>query len=439
MAKRPRKKKTDDAKALDGEILPPEADAASAEAAAPLPEEPPPANSPEEPPGPSQTRSIAVGAVTLVFIGLFIAGWFAWPDIERQIGDLLTSDIVLPEVQPESPPRTQPAPIYATADDFAMLTGDIGTLSNRLDEFAVRHQEFSGRVELLDDRIETLEKMLAGAPSLANLAERVDAIERVGMSAAPGGAVLAADGARIDALEQEIATLKAASETAGAAATTGLEGRLVALEGVVDEAGELTALLTAQTARIAALEELIGAGDDTRAAALLAVGQLRAALRGSGAYEAELSAVRTVVPADDETVAAIDALAAHAATGVATPETLRARFRAIAGEIVRAAYAPNEGSWLDQTMARLGELATFRRVGEVEGEETDARVARAETRLAEGNLAAAVGEVEGLVEAPGRVAADWLSAARARLAVARALAVLDARALTAYAVPAGSG
>jgi hypothetical protein len=431
MAKRPRKKKTGEAAALDGEILPPEADAASAEAAAPLPEEPPPAKSPGEPPGPSQTRSIAVGAVTLVFIGLFIAGWFAWPDIERQIGDWLTSDIVLPEVHPAPTPEAEPTPVYATADDFAVLTGDIGTLSNRLDEFAVRHQEFSGRVELLDDRIETLEKALAGAPSLANLAERVDAIERVGM--APGDAVPAADRARIDALEQEIAALKAG------AATTGLEGRLVALEGVVDEAGELTALLTAQTARIAALEELIGAGDDTRAAALLAVGQLRAALRGSGAYEAELSAVRAVVPADDETVAAIDALAAHAATGVATPETLRARFGAIAGEIVRAAYAPDEGSWLDQTMARLGELATFRRVGEVEGEETDARVARAETRLAEGNLAAAVSEVEGLVEAPGRVAADWLSAARARLAVARALAVLDARALTAYAVPAGSG
>ena len=460
MAKRPKKKKTDDATVIDGEILPPESDAAPGDATGTAPPPPPkpqprpqtrpqpqpqagprpqPQSKPHpkprpqavrdggaQPPGPSKTRSIVTGAVTLAVIGLFIVAWFAWPGIERQIGDLLTSDI-------EIPVEAQPAPDTATTDDFAMLAGDIGTLSNRLDEFAARHQEILARVELLDDRIGALETMLAGAPSLADLAERVDAIERVGMSAASGGAVPAVDAARIDALEQEIAALKAGAETAG------LEGRLVALEDVVESAGELTALLSAQAARVAALEELIGAEEDTRAAVLLAVGQLRVALRGSGAYEAELSAVRVVVPADDETAAAIDVLAAHAATGVATPETLRARFGAIAAEIVRAAYAPDEGSWLDQTVARLAELATLRRVGEVAGEEADARVARAETRLAEGDLAAAVAEVEGLAEAPGRVAADWLSDARARLATARALAVLDARALAAYAAPAGSG
>jgi hypothetical protein len=69
-------------------------------------------------------------------------------------------------------------------------------------------------------------------------------------------------------------------------------------------------------------------------------------------------------------------------------------------------------------------------VGDVVGDDAGARVARAEVRLAEGALAAAVAELEGLSGAPATAAAGWLDDARARLAADQAVAALQAAAVT---------
>jgi hypothetical protein len=55
-------------------------------------------------------------------------------------------------------------------------------------------------------------------------------------------------------------------------------------------------------------------------------------------------------------------------------------------------------------------------------------VARAEAALEQGNLAAAVAELEGLEGAAADAAAPWLAEARARLAAQAALAALQDRA-----------
>jgi hypothetical protein len=74
-------------------------------------------------------------------------------------------------------------------------------------------------------------------------------------------------------------------------------------------------------------------------------------------------------------------------------------------------------------------LVTVRSVGaDAEGSDADARVARAEARLADGDLAGAVAEIEGLEGPAAEAAAGWLERARARLAAEQALASLQEQA-----------
>ena len=76
---------------------------------------------------------------------------------------------------------------------------------------------------------------------------------------------------------------------------------------------------------------------------------------------------------------------------------LRSSFDRVADDIVHAARAPEGDSLIDQAAGNLMRLVTVRPVGaDVEGESAAARVARAEAALAEGDLAAAVAELEPL-------------------------------------------
>jgi hypothetical protein len=191
--------------------------------------------------------------------------------------------------------------------------------------------------------------------------------------------------------------------------------------------------------RIAALEArpTVIDTEPPPAATLLAVAQLHGALRCSAPFAASLAALEALAGPDDQAdddgmAAALAALTPHAATGIATLETLRDRFTPLAEAILRAAVVPPGESWASRTLARLSGLVTLRRVGgDVAGDTTEAIVARAEARLALGDLAAAVAEVAALDGARAEAAAFWLGDARARLAAEAALAALDARAIAA--------
>ena len=73
----------------------------------------------------------------------------------------------------------------------------------------------------------------------------------------------------------------------------------------------------------------------------------------------------------------------------------------------------------------ISEVITVRPTGpDVEGDDTLARLARAEAKLGEGDLAGAVAEVRGMKGLVAEAAAEWLSQAEARLAVEQAAAQL---------------
>lgn len=178
-------------------------------------------------------------------------------------------------------------------------------------------------------------------------------------------------------------------------------------------------------------EAIRQAGDARNQGALLALalGQLREALRFSEPYEQELQGVEAVADAA-ELGALLEPLRAEAAEGVPNLTALRRRFSELAPEIVGATYASGEQGWLREVMDRVPELVTVRPVGQATGDSVGARVARAERALGDGDLPAAIAEVESLEGEPAELAAPWLAEARARLSVDAALSDLTRRAVT---------
>lgn len=289
------------------------------------------------------------------------------------------------------------------------------------------YQTSDPAIVVLEQRIATLEQRIAALETdlgdsvtagFKALGERVAAVE----SQSPVD--LAPLDNRLSALEARPAATIASSVDTGP-----LEARLAALESAEDAPAAFDAVddlvdrITALEARPVPQETA-----SLPAATLLAVVQLRGALRGSGPYDTALAALDSLGDLDP---AALAVLSTHAATGVVTHGALRDRFTSLADAILTAVVAPSEGSWIQRTLGRLSGLITVRRIGgDVTGNTVGAIVARAEARLGVGDLAAAVAEIAML---DGDVSGPWLADARARLAAEAALATLDAQAVAALA------
>jgi len=403
--------------------------------------------------------------VLVALIVFFVAGLVAWPFVMPQVAAYLPESLAS---------RLTGAPMGdKLGDRMGDLEQRLATLDARLGAVETADSDRDAAAEAIrkrwDVRLETLETGLAqGHPARAGLADRIDKTdarldEVAGRLAAPSdGAAL---GERLDRLTARLAALEAAPVAAAggdgaiaaaalqrlAARLDGLEEALAGLKGggeadaqlsrLAEEIGGLKQALAglsdgtaAQGERLAKLEAstVAGKGEARSAGLAVALSQLRVASRGAAPFEEELAAVKAF-GADDPELAT---LAAPAASGVATIGDLRVRFAGLADDIVQAARLPADDGWMSRTVARLGQLVRVRRTGEVTGDEADAIVARIELRLAAGDLAAAVGEVKSLPAASAELAADWLSAAEARLAVDRTTAELQARLLAALG---GSG
>ena len=300
---------------------------------------------------------------------------------------------------------------------------------------ARRMSELEARVAAAESwrqALDATERRLAALEAaLGELATERAQAEEVAVDAAQVAALgehLASFEARLDAeLENNDVAVFAVRLRA---LETALEGVRPATEAVVairTEVGRLTVLLDASNTRLGVLEAEIEPGRLRAAALALAVGQLRQAVAAGSAYGAELRSVSVLGRGDERVSAALDTLAPRAEAGVPTLAALRARFGAIAGTLVHAARGEGGSGWVDNTLDRLGAVVSVRRTGIVAGDAIDARIARAEAWLANGDLAAAVSEVTELAKASGAAAAaadDWLIEARARLAAERAMADL---------------
>ncbi len=381
----------------------------------------------DETPPPIKKRRRWPWAVAVLVV-VFLAGIVAWPLLMPRIAPLL------------------PAPLAAIAAGGG-LSEQLADLDRRLAALEDSPRPGSDQIGAIEQRVVALEardpaaalsdiesQATAADQALAALSARLDAVEA---QAADG------DSERLEALEQRVAALSEALADAAVrgggvdaaklseltrrldtvesrAAAPDLSDRLSRLEQTV---ADISSGLTGQDTRLAAVESsaAAGVGDARKTGLVLAVGQLQDAAKRSTPFSEQLAAVQAL-GADDASLQVLDA---HAAAGAPTMSDLRARFPAVAAAAVRASRLPENEGWIGRTINRLGSIVTVRRTGEVEGDDTEAIVARAEARLGAGDLTAAVAETEKLIGAPGEAVADWLGAARDRLAVNGALESLQ--------------
>ena len=172
------------------------------------------------------------------------------------------------------------------------------------------------------------------------------------------------------------------------------------------EALEVAAAAEAREAELQAASE--------RQAALL---DLKSAIQAGAAYTETLPALGDVP----------DVIAANAEGGVPTIRSRRESFPAAArAALSQSVTVAEDASAGERLIAFLDRRTNARSLTEQEGDSPDAVLSRAEARLNEGDLAAALAELETLPEEGKAAMADWLERAQTRLSALNAIDDLTA-------------
>ncbi len=112
-------------------------------------------------------------------------------------------------------------------------------------------------------------------------------------------------------------------------------------------------------------------------------------------------------------------LSASASMGVASEAELRRQFEEATDAMTSGAETSQsdetDSSVWEQVRKNLSSLVTIRKIGDVTGNEDHARIARANTALAEGDLTPAISEISQLSKEAAPYFEEWLRYARQRL------------------------
>ena len=136
-------------------------------------------------------------------------------------------------------------------------------------------------------------------------------------------------------------------------------------------------------------------------------------------FAPELNLLQPLAQGDAKLGEIVTALQPHAQTGVASRAALDAAFPAVA----KAALAEDlaDDSYGERLMGKLRGLVSLRRVGDMPGDTTEAKLARAEQALHAGDVAKAVELVKSLPPQTNQATSPWLARADAHLAAKRGL------------------
>jgi len=333
-------------------------------------------------------------------------------------------------------------PMSAPADapDLAPLEGRIAKL-----EALPQTPDNREALEKLDTRLADLETKASETPSeMTALAGRVAQLETslksMAEAAKEGGSV--ADAAAISQqINEAEKRLDEKLEAALAEAKSGAETDTTAIDSLKKEIADVDAKLKALTEaelgseeaaqllpEIAVLDErlrkiestlpqLLEAVDDDisdtkRATLAIAFANLRAAVDNGRPYAGELAALTQLSPGAGDFGSLLD----YEDTGIPTVRALTASFEEARAEALSKQQTTGDASIIDRLMGSAESLVKIRRIDEAaEGDQPDAVLARAGAKLEQGDLSAAVKEVETLQGAPREAFAKWLDAAHARL------------------------
>jgi hypothetical protein len=309
-------------------------------------------------------------------------------------------------------------PASGDGEALAQLKAEVEALETGVKETSPKVADLADRVGQLETSLKAISQSASDGGSVASAAaiaqQIAEAEQRLDAKLADA---LAANASSLQEMQTAIAELKA---KIGALAELGT--------GDGAAAGPALAALTERLARLeAALPELAAAiGKENNgaksAAAAIAFANLRAAVSDGRPYAAELDTIGALVPS----VGDLGVLPAYAEKGIPTVPDL-ARSFVVAKEGAQVATAPaSSGSLVDTLMASAQSLVTIKRLDEpTTGQGPGAALARAKATLDQGDLAAAVKEVETLDGASREAFAAWLGQAHARLSADETLIQLE--------------
>ena len=197
----------------------------------------------------------------------------------------------------------------------------------------------------------------------------------------------------------------------------------------VDVPAPATPSAQGDLARLEARLDDLEAGQSRTAASArsaLAAAALLSAAQTSRPFVAELADVQALAPADLD----LSGFAAVAATGAPSRTALALEFPDFAARAAAAARQPGETAPLgERLLAALSRLIVVRPVGRLAGDAPEAKLARAEVQLAEGDLEAALASLAGLPPAAQKSLSPWWDRAQTRARLDRQAAALGERAL----------
>jgi hypothetical protein len=310
-------------------------------------------------------------------------------------------------------------------ENIARTGADAG---EAIQDLEAERARFTERLKVLMERIDALEntsqsirKMVLATVPPADAQRAEEALRELSKRLSD----LEQDGQEIEPLSRRVARLEEDDVTVVKRETElrELEVRSEQLKGLVAGLG----------VRLDDLEITTGAGvaEGRAESVVLAVGQLREALKTSAPFVNELQALHAVAGQGSAVADALQMLRPYAEKGIPTLEELRAGFGKVASEIARASMKLEGEGWVTRAVNRLLELVTIRRgAGEANLEGEEGAVARAEASLNRGDLDASIAEVAGLDGQAAETAAPWLVAARTRLAAEQAMAKLHVHAIS---------
>ena len=385
---------------------------------------------PEQEKRPEKSSGARGPLLVLVILVVLGAGlYFAWPILQPR----LLAQLPQPVSEAMASLRALDQRVARLETANARLDAAVAAVKGTLDDFTKQLGELTQGVgdgetlTILGQKLTALEDTLGklaqqagdgGTAALAALSAEVEAL-KAGLTDQAGGAgatAVAVPNEQVTDLARQLSVL-AHENKAMRQSMAEMQARQEQLEQSLQQSAQR------QTARVKS-----GVGEGL----VLALGQLRQSVLSGAAYDADLAAVAALIGENQSLQAASSSLAPWSKKGVATLRALSDQFPAMTRAVLQADPAGSDDFWR-RTLHRVTSLVTVRRVGEIEGMETDAVLARAERRLAAGELAAAAKLIDGLA-APGRKAAQgWLDQAQARLAALAALAALQGQAIAGLA------
>jgi uroporphyrinogen-III synthase len=326
----------------------------------------------------------------------------------------------------------------APALDLQQVRQDAAAVANASVEAAKR--DLSARLDDLEKRVRAASAAAAERPAgpatggpdpaITELRGKIEALEgraAVAVPAPPAPAPAPTPTAPNPEQEKELATLRLELAT--------MRNTVQTMDQTIAVQRDQTKLLAEAVDKARGEASARNAGEQkamsaARASALIGIAaRLSAAVESGLPFATDLALLTPLAQGDAKLTESATALLAYAQNGVASRAALVAEFPAVA----KAALADDlaDDSFGERLLGKVRALVSLRRVGnDVEGDGTEAKLARAEAALEAGDLAKAVALVKTLPPPTARATAGWLSRAEANLAAKQAADQISSQAVT---------